>query len=134
MSKRDAREIVETLCTEFAWRLDHGKASEAASLFCETMLFGLSGSQVGRGAFEEEMASRASLPFAAKHYLSNCRVAHAAPAEIEASLAVLICKSELIDGEPRLTTICGDWEIRARPEEGEWRIASLAIVPLVPPG
>jgi len=133
MSSQEARVIAEQLCTELAWRLDHGQAARAGELFTEDLLFGLAGAQVGRAVFEQQMAGRAALPFASRHCISNVRVTRFGEHVIEASSIALILKSERIDGEERISTVCGDWNIVARADAEGWRIASLAIVPLRPP-
>lgn len=133
MQISDAKEIVDELTVEFAWRMDHGQAPQALELFCEELQFSVAGNMQDRDDLAKQLGARAGANFDARHIFTNRRIVSCNDAGIEATVTTTIHKVEAGDDGPSTTILCADYNMRLQREKDQWRFKSIEVTPLVAP-
>ena len=133
MQRNNAKEIVDDLTAEFAWRMDHGQAPEALELFCEELIFSIAGNALDRDGLGKQFGARAGANFDARHIFTNRRIVSCDESIIEATVTTTIHKVEAGDTGPNTTILCADYVMRLEKENDAWRFKTIMVTPVVAP-
>jgi len=133
----EIRAAAASLVSEFAWLIDHGRASEAIGLFTEdaVLTFAPGSPKPGiiRGKSELELflaARQAHAGLTSRHIVSNLRLGELAGGRVEAHSVFTVYRSESAAREPMPAFISDVEDTLEKESDGAWRIAARTIRPI----
>lgn len=125
----EARNEIEALVTEFAWRVDHHEFASVPELFTEDGRFDSpQRSMHGRAALEEGLGSRVGSTLQTRHVVSNLRLVPESEERVRGWVTFTVYRHDGDGiGTPDPAAVGEYQDVYQRGPDGRWRFAERRV-------